>query len=237
MTTNPTDATDAIRQGLLADDPSVRLRAAMAVGVNPDPALTDTLVERAGVEPDFFVRDMIAWALLQLPTDLVLSRLETELGSSVPQARAQSLHTLSKIGDPGTWSWITDDMLTDIDDDVARTAWRVSAALAPPERRSAVAHTLAGQLGRGDRQLQLSLSRAMAELGDDAVPALEEIAASQRGPGSAHARATLQLIQDPSIDFAAAVNLALRMMAPGGDQGGDSLEDSDIPDERATVAG
>ena len=46
---------DRIIDAFAAADPSGRLRAALSAGTHPDPRLTDTLVARCGVEPDFFV--------------------------------------------------------------------------------------------------------------------------------------------------------------------------------------
>ncbi|WP_396229723.1 HEAT repeat domain-containing protein, partial [Frankia sp. CpI1-P] len=48
---------------LSAADSSTRLQATLAVGTNPDPDLLEALMERCAVEPDFFVRDMLTWAL------------------------------------------------------------------------------------------------------------------------------------------------------------------------------
>ena len=50
-----------------AADASVRLRAALALGSTGDPTLLDALVRRCGIEPDFFVRDMLTWALTAYP--------------------------------------------------------------------------------------------------------------------------------------------------------------------------
>ena len=58
-----------------AQDSSVRLHAALAVDSVPDPDLLETLDERCAVEPDFFVRDMLTWALTRLSPENTL-RLE-----------------------------------------------------------------------------------------------------------------------------------------------------------------
>ena len=42
---------------LAAAEESVRLKAALAIGSNPDPSLLDTLIERCAAEPDVYVRD------------------------------------------------------------------------------------------------------------------------------------------------------------------------------------
>ncbi|NMO33794.1 hypothetical protein HG826_09380 [Streptomyces sp. GMY01] len=215
---NPTNGTPRdtrLAGALSAGDPSVRLQAALAAGSNPGPALLEPLVERCAVEPDLFVRDMLSWALTRLPPETTLPRLRRELGSERAQARSQALHTLSKIGDERAWGWITHAMLRDPDDEVARTAWRVAVALAPEGEKKDLAGELAGQLGRGDREVRLSLSRALAGLGDVAETALATAAVSPDPAVSAHARATQLLRRDPEIGFDAAVEEAKRVVALG----------------------
>ncbi|MFC7728118.1 HEAT repeat domain-containing protein [Actinomadura keratinilytica] len=111
--------TRALR-GLENGSSSVRLRAAMAVGAAPDPGFVDKLIERCAVEPDFFVRDMLTWALTRHPSSATLPRLVDQLRSERAQVRSQALHTLSKIGDRRAWPAITRELLTDADDEVAR---------------------------------------------------------------------------------------------------------------------
>ncbi|MFJ6016348.1 HEAT repeat domain-containing protein [Streptomyces sp. NPDC092952] len=200
---------------LWAGTPSVRLRAALAAGADPDPALLETLVERCAAEPDFFVRDMLSWALTRLPRQAVLSRIREELGSAHPQARSQALHTLSKINDRAAWAWITDALLRDPDDETARTAWRTAVLLVPEGEEENLAGELARQLGRGDRDVRLSLSRALAGLGEAASPALERAAKSPDPETAAHARATEILRKDPRTGFDAAVEAAKRETSLG----------------------
>ncbi|MGM1075467.1 HEAT repeat domain-containing protein [Streptomyces sp. H28] len=218
---NPTNGTPQqtrVAAALGAEASSVRLQAAMAAGSAPDPALLETLVERCAVEPDFFVRDMLTWALIRLPADLTLPRLREELVSGRAQARSQALHTLSKTGDRRAYAWITPALLHDADDEVARTAWRVAVALVP-EEDGAARETLIGdlvrQLGRGDRNVRLSLSRALVDLGDEVRPALEKAAADPDPRVATHAAATELLRRDPEAGFDAAVEEAKRVVALG----------------------
>ncbi|MGF1647204.1 MAG: HEAT repeat domain-containing protein [Kineosporiaceae bacterium] len=198
---------------LAADDPSVRLRAVLALGSHPDPSLLEALIERCAVEADFFVRDMLSWALLRLPADVTLPRLRRELDSGRSQARSQALHTLSKIKDRNAWEWTTRDMLRDPDDDVARTAWRVAAVLVPDDEneKQGLVDELVEQLGRGDRALRLSLSRALVGLGEIITPALERAGSSPDPQVRAHARATELLLTDPEAAFDASVTEAERI--------------------------
>lgn len=208
-----------LRSALAADDASTRLRAALAAGSAPDPALAGVLVERCAAEPDAFVRDMLSWALTRLPAADVLPRLRVELGSPWPRARAQALHTLSKIAAPSTWPWLTRDLLRDPEDDVARTAWRTAVVLAPTGERAALAGELAGQLGRGDRDVRLSLSRALVDLGDTAGAALARASEDTDPAVAAHAHATVALRADPDTGFDAAVAEAQRVVALGPGRG------------------
>ncbi|MEV8438623.1 HEAT repeat domain-containing protein [Actinosynnema sp. NPDC051121] len=214
-TTNGAPQNDRVADALGAQDPSVRLQAALAVGSDPDPGLLERLVERCAVEPDFFVRDMLSWALTRLPPEITLPRIREELGAERARARSQALHTLSKIGDRSAWAWITRDLLRDADDEVARTAWRVAVALVPEDEEEDLADELVRQLGRGDREVRLSLSRALVDLGDVVVPALERAAANPDPAVAAHARATELLRRDPETGFDAAVEEAKRVVTLG----------------------
>ncbi|WP_455568906.1 HEAT repeat domain-containing protein [Streptomyces luteogriseus] len=224
---NATDATPQntrVTNALSAEDSSVRLQAAMAVGSNPDPVFLEPLVERCAVEPDFFVRDTLSWALTRFPPEITLPRLRRELDSERTQARSQALHTLSKIGDRSAWAWITRDMLRDADDEAARTAWRVAALLVPEDEEKELAGELVLQLGRGDRKVQLSLSRALAGLGDVIKPALERAAASSDPAVAAHARATELLRRNPETAFDAALDEARRVVALGPERAAQASE-------------
>ncbi len=202
-----------LAEALSASNSSTRLKAALAAGSSAEPEWLETLVERCAVEPDFFVRDMLSWALTRLPSEAVLPRLRRELGSECRQARSQALHTLSKIGDKSAWGWITRDMLRDSDDELARTAWRCAFALVPEGEKKALGEELASQLGRGDRDVQLSLSRALIGLGDAVEPALGKAAESPNPAKAAHARATESLRLDPELGFDAAIEEAKRAVA------------------------
>lgn len=207
------EPTSRLGSALSAPLSSTRLQAALAAGTTPAVEDVEVLVERCAVEPDFYVRDMLTWALVRNDTATVVERLLPELGSDVAQARAQALHTLSKIGDPDTWPAITSALLLDDDDEVARTAWRTAARLVPAGAEAALAETLSTQLNRGGREVQLSLSRALVALGEGAAAVVER-ATSDPDPGvSAHAVATGRLMEDPDEGFDAAIFEARRVVA------------------------
>ncbi|MEH1124156.1 HEAT repeat domain-containing protein [Micromonospora sp. CPCC 206061] len=198
-----------------AGNPSTRLQAALAAGRHADPGLVGELVARCAIEPDFFVRDMLTWALTRLPSEVTVPRLRTELGSECAQARSQALHTLSKIGDGEAWPAITRSLLHDADDEVARSAWRAAVVLVPAGEEKGLAEELAAQLSRGDRKVQLSLSRALVALGDVIEPVLQTALAGDDPAVRAHARATQRLLLDPDAGFDSSVDEAKRIVALG----------------------
>ncbi|MBW8482700.1 HEAT repeat domain-containing protein [Actinomadura parmotrematis] len=214
MTVQDQDTMRALR-GLEHSDASVRLRAAMAVGTEPGPQFVDKLIERCGVEPEFFVRDMLTWALTRHPAATTVPRLVGELRSEHAQARSQALHTLSKIGDRRAWPAITRALLTDAADEVARSAWRAAVVLVPEGEEPELAAVLATQLGRGGRETQLSLSRALTALGEVIVPVLRAASAAPDPGVRAHAMATERLLRDPDAGFESAIEEAKRLMALG----------------------
>ncbi|MFF5504782.1 HEAT repeat domain-containing protein [Streptomyces roseolus] len=204
----------------LADDrPSVRLKAALAVGTAPDERFVDALVERCAVEPEFFVRDMLTWALTRHPDSVTLPRVLAELDSERARARSQALHTLSKIGGRRAWPALTRAHLTDPDDDVARAAWRTAVLLVPDGEEAALAAALATQLGRGGQETQLSLSRALIGLGDVILPVLDTAATAPDPLVRAHALATRRILSDPDTGFAYAIEEAKRVVALDGAPG------------------
>ncbi|TXG92717.1 HEAT repeat domain-containing protein [Rhodococcus rhodnii] len=216
--------TDPRITALAAPDASVRLRAALAVGSDPGPGsgveTARALVARCAAEPDFYVRDMLTWALCRLPPNTTVPLLVHELGARRAQARSQALHTLSKIGDASAFPAVT-ALLHDRDDDAARSAWRAAVALVAPEQHGWLAAELADELGRGDRETAAGLARALVALGEPVLPVVEH-AATRRDPRvRAHAEATLQLYRDPDSGFALSEHWARRAAAlgPGRDDG------------------
>ncbi|MER5744899.1 HEAT repeat domain-containing protein [Streptomyces sp. NPDC002225] len=206
-------------RALAHTDPSVRLRAALTVGSAPGPGSVGALVERCAAEPEFQVREMLTWALTRHAPAATVPLLVGEVRSGGARARAQALHTLSKIGDRAAWPVITPELLADPDDEVARSAWRAAVVLVPEGAEPGLAVGLAGQLGRGPHETRLSLSRALIALGDAALPAL---AAAGSGPdprARAHALATERLRRDPDAGSASAIEAAKRVVALGTDAG------------------
>jgi HEAT repeat protein len=193
----------SLAEVLESGDSSARLQAAMDAGSRPDPSFVPVLVARCATEPDFNVREMLTWALVRNASDETLRLVVGQLDSETPQARSQALHTLSKLRDPRAWPAITDALLFDSDEIVARTAWRTAVVLAPEEAKPALAATLVSLLGRGDRDARFSLSRALAGL----APHSDELLRAVDGEleTRVHALATLRLIDDPEESFETAM--------------------------------
>jgi HEAT repeat protein len=203
-------------RGLEHTSSSVRLQAALAVGTTPDAGFVAKLVERCAIEPEFSVRETLTWALTRHPVPRTLPVLLAEVRSERAQARSQALHTLSKIGDRQAWPAITPALLSDPDDEVARSAWRAAVVLVPEGSEHGLAVLLATQLGRGERETRLSLSRALIALGEAMSPVLGT-ATTDPDPGvRAHAVATERLWRDPDAGFEFAIEEAKRVVALGG---------------------
>jgi HEAT repeat protein len=226
MANEDTNTMRALR-GLENSSSSVRLQVAMAVGTTPDPRFIDGLIERCAIEPEFLVREMLTWALTRHASSMTVPKLIDELRSERSQARSQALHTLSKIGDRQAWPAITRALLTDADDEVARSAWRAAVALVPEGERSELAGVLATQLGRGERETRLSLSRALIALGEMILPALSAAMTDPDPRVRRHAIATERLLRDPDAGFEFGTTVrgqrphaqALRVARPGAANG------------------
>ncbi|MEV4063272.1 HEAT repeat domain-containing protein [Nonomuraea dietziae] len=214
--TRPEEDTDTMRalQGLESSS-SVRLQAALVAGTTPDPRFIDKLIERCAIEPDFYVRDMLTWALTRHSSSMTIPKLIDELRSERAQARSQALHTLSKIGDRQAWPAITRALLTDADDEVARSAWRAAVVLVPEGEEPELAGVLVTQLGRGERETQLSLSRALIALGEVVMPTLRAAMTDLDPHVRQHAIATERLLRNPDAGFEFAIEEAKRIVALG----------------------
>lgn len=222
--TVPTEDTNTMRvlRALEHDNSSVRLRAALAAGTSPNPRLIDKLVERCAIEAEFSVRETLTWALTRHCASATIPKLIDALRSARAQARSQALHTLSKIGDRRAWPAITRELLADADVEVARSAWRAAVVLVPEEERPALAEALATQLGRGGRDTQSSLSRALIALGEAIMPLLRVAMRDDPVPHvRQHAIATERLWRDPDAGFECAIEEAKRIVALGmsGEEG------------------
>lgn len=201
MTDAHTQPAARLEAALAVPDPSARVQAAMTAGTVANQAFIPVLIAQCRVEPDFFVREMLTWALTRHDADAVLDLLLPELGSAGARVRGQALHTMSKIGGPRVWPAVTTTLLTDADDVVARTAWRTAARHVPASAAAELAETLATQFARGERETRRSLSEAFATLGEPARAVVERALATGGPYVRAHAAITAWLLDDPERTF------------------------------------
>lgn len=210
----------SLQRMLQQPDASARLRAALHAGTHPEAAFVEVLMRQCRVDDDFYVRDMLTWALTRQNRELVTSALRSELeaaggGESSVQGLSQALHTASKVADARLWSSITPSMIAHPELTVATTAWRAANATVPSDQRSALVRLLLQQFGRGDVEALRSLARAVADSGDASESALEDF--SHRSAEHAEfARMVRGLIDDPMGAIEFSVAFAKRARALGG---------------------
>ncbi|HEY8651534.1 MAG TPA: HEAT repeat domain-containing protein [Dermatophilaceae bacterium] len=184
---------------LLGDiDPVVRLRSAMELCRRHAAEAASALVERLGLEREFFIRETLTWAVLRIADD-AMPYLHQALSSTRWLARMQAMHVLSKMGRYED----ADRLVPLIGDEVDAVASHAYWAAAQTHNPSVVP-ALVGQLSRGDSEHRNSLTVALAEFGEAAVPVLVD--ALRSGPSAdvrRHAADTLSLMGSPSADRAA----------------------------------
>ena len=191
----------SLQEHLKSPDQSIRLKAALAAGTYPESDYIPILIHQCAVEPDFFVRDTLSWALMRHDRETVVSSLIPELKSLIPQARSQALHTLSKIGDKGNYYLITCEHFFDEDDSVASTAWRAASVLVPEDKKTELVEILVTQLGRGDGDTQFGLTRFLCTIGEPIVKPLEDAAKSDNENVRVHAEITLIRFKELQLEF------------------------------------
>ena len=185
---------------LKSPDQSVRLKAALAAGTYPNLDYIEILIRGCASESDFFVRDTLSWALMRQDREAVVQRLIPELKSTNSQSRSQALHTLSKIGDKANYSLITLDLLLDVDDFVASTAWRSASVLVSDQEKPALVEILISQLGRGDSDTQFGLTRFLCAIGESIVAPLTQAAQSADEIVRTQAEFTLIRFQEMELE-------------------------------------
>ncbi len=189
-----------LEQLLISPEQSVRLQAALAAGTQPTSEFIPVLVTQCRIETDFFVRDMLTWALIMNETSKVVEALIPELDSNIAQARSQALHTFSKIGNKNLFKYLKPSYLHDSSDEVARTAWRAAAGLVPVGQEEKLIRELILELGRGDFETQLSLSRTLCTLGEGILPILKLAEQNLSEVAQEHSRFTRRLFENPELE-------------------------------------
>ena len=106
--------------------------------------------------------------------------------------------------------------MRDSNDEVARSAWRAAVILVPQGQERQLAEELSALLGRGDPDVQLSLSRALVTLGEDAIMPILRLAEASENPAvRAHANNTERIPRDPNAGSERAVGAAKRAYVLG----------------------
>jgi hypothetical protein len=89
----------------------------------------------------------------------------------------------------------------DSNDLVATTAWRAASVLVPDDQKAALVKILITQLGRGDSDVQFSLTRFLCAIGDEIVGPLKEATTSPREDIRVQAEFTLMRYQEMKLEF------------------------------------
>jgi elongation factor Ts len=184
---------------LLGDiDPVVRLSSAVELGRRQAAEAASALVERLGLEREFFIRETLTWAVLRIADD-AMPYLHQAVSSPRWLVRLQALHVLSKMGRYEDADRLVPLIGDEVDSVASRAYWAGAQT-----RNPSVVPALVGQLSRGDSEHRNSLTVALAEFGEAAVPALVD--ALRGGPSAEvrrHAGDTLSLLGSPGADRAA----------------------------------
>lgn len=184
---------------LLGDaDPDVRLRAALELGEARHALAAPALVERFGLERDFYIRETLTWAALRVP-DASLPLVRAALASPRWLARLQAVHTLSKVGAHDDGERLVPLVGDPVDAVAARASW-AAAQTGDPR----VVPALVAELSRGNSEHQNSLTVALGVFGVAAVPAL--VGALRQSPTPEvrrHSADTLSHMGSPAADGAA----------------------------------
>jgi elongation factor Ts len=184
---------------LLGDpEPAVRLRAAAELGRRRAVDAAPALVERLGLERDFFIRETLTWAILRIG-DNALPYLHQALWSPRWLARRQAAHVISKRGRQEDGALLLPLIMDEVDA-VASRAYAAAGQIHDPS----LVPALVGQLSRGDAEHRNALTAALVQFGGAAVPALvEALRSDPRAEARRHAADTLALVGSPDADRAA----------------------------------
>lgn len=178
---------EALRAAL-SPDLLVRQRGALRLGTLADGSVAGELVALLVSEADPFVRETLTWAVVRQAPATVPHLLAALAGED--ESRAQVLHALSKIQDPQSVQHAL-PLVHDPHPLVAAKAWWMvgrTAALG-------TAQVLVELVGRQeDEEQRRALTRALAQMGEAAVPGLAEALGSGEPAVRHHAAEALVAI-------------------------------------------
>lgn len=147
-------------------DKNARLRAVMALGQAAESESLPALLQQLRVEPDFFVRDNLSWAIARCGEGAVVPLIAL-LADGAADVRYHAAHALSKLGDVRAVDALI-TLLDDVDADVVQKAVFALGRL----RDTRALPALASQIGGGTRELVIARKEAFEAFGELAVPQL-----------------------------------------------------------------
>jgi HEAT repeat protein len=155
---------------LIADlqhpDKNTRIKAAMEIGTAADASAVNALADHLSRESDFFVREMLVWALVRIGAPSV-DPMITMLTHNDAATRTQAAHALSKLGDVRA----VPALMRALDDASVSVVQKAAYALGALGAVGAIPSLIA-LLVRGESELRNTLHDALVALGDTAVPEL-----------------------------------------------------------------
>ena len=211
-----------VSQASRAQDTNTRLQAALAAGTDPTPQDVGALIAQCATEPDFFVRDMLTWALTRHPAGTIV-RQGTAAIDALPAAGADAP------ADPAdsTIRCRISEALADIDLPQATAA--LQDRLTQPDTRAIAALALARRGGGSSHRAELidTLVTMVVE-GDHDTAAAEALAGltsgQHDGSDSARAEGVHQLLA--TITPAATIEQRLSIVQAPGDLPGDAAHEA-----------
>ncbi|MGN6330348.1 MAG: HEAT repeat domain-containing protein [Motilibacteraceae bacterium] len=170
--TDGTDSTDGT-DGLRSRDKNVRLDAAVAIGTAGDAERLDDLVSALASEHDFFVREMLVWALVRLGPAAVPSLADLVRSGPVEAALA-AVQVMGKLGDPAAVPALLDAL------PAAEPALRDRIVFSLGQIGDpATVPVLVSLLGRTSEESTTTLVSAIESFGEDAF---DELVARRTDP-------------------------------------------------------
>lgn len=196
--TPETPLQEALRAAL-SPDVQVRQRGALRLGTLAHEGVAGELVALLVSEQDPFVRETLTWAVVRQSPATVPHLLSALAGGEA--SRAQVLHALSKIQEPGSVEHVL-PLVHDPHPQVAAKAWWVLGRTAVPGTEAVLLDLLGRQ---EDEEQRRALTRALAQMGGVAVPGLARALAAPDAAVRRHAAEVLVAVGEPARGALAAL--------------------------------
>jgi HEAT repeat protein len=147
-------------------DKNKRNQAALEFGTQGDPNSLPELLAQLSIEPDFFTRETLIWAVVRMGNNAI-APLSEMLNDTRGQARLLAAQTLGKIGDASAIQALL-PVVHDPDLEVAR---RATYTLGQIGHADAIP-TLLGLLDDPRHELRSTITKALEQVGKANIPAL-----------------------------------------------------------------